>query len=53
MCSKHVSITNYWPLVKQVLQEVSVEEQRIVNDLMYKYYQELKNLYSILTKLIL
>jgi len=26
MCSKHVGITNYWPLVKQVLQDVSVEE---------------------------
>jgi len=24
-------------------QEVSVEEQRIVSDLMYEYYQELKN----------
>jgi len=43
MCSKHVGIINYWPLVKQVSQEVSVEEQRIVNDLMYEYYQELKN----------
>jgi len=43
MCSKHVGITNYWLLVKQVLQEVSVEEQRIVSDLMYEYYQELKN----------
>jgi len=37
MCSKHVGITN-WPLVKQVSQEVSVEEQRIVSDLMYEYY---------------
>jgi len=35
MCSKHVGITNYWPLVKQVSQEVSVEKQRIVSDLMY------------------
>jgi len=26
MCSKHVGITNYSPLVKQVSQEVSVEE---------------------------
>jgi len=26
MCSKHVHIINYWPLVKQILQEVSVEE---------------------------
>lgn len=43
MCSKHVGITNYWPLVKQVSQEVSVEEQRIVSDLMYESYQELKN----------
>jgi len=43
MCSKHVDITNYWPLVKQVSQKVSVEEQRIVSDLMYEYYQELKN----------
>jgi len=42
MCSKHVSITNYWPF-KQVSQKVSVEEQRIVSDLMYEYYQELKN----------
>jgi len=30
MCSKHVGITNYWPLVKQVSQEVSIEEQKIV-----------------------
>jgi len=30
-----IGITNYWPLVKQVSQEVSVEEQRIVSDLMY------------------
>jgi len=29
--------------VKQVSQEVSVEEQRIINDLMYEYYQALKN----------
>jgi len=44
MCSKHaINITNYWPLVKQVSQKVSVEEQRIVSDLMYEYYQELKN----------
>jgi len=43
MYSKHVGITNYWPLVKQVSQEVSVEEQRIVSDLMYECYQELKN----------
>jgi len=28
MCSKHVGITNYWPLVKQVSQEVNVEKQR-------------------------
>jgi len=35
MCTKHVGIINYWPLVKQVSQEVSVEEQRIVSDLMY------------------
>jgi len=34
MCSKHVGITNYWPFVKQVSQEVSIEEQRIVSDLM-------------------
>jgi len=31
MCSKHVGITNYWSLVKQVSQEVSVEKQRIVS----------------------
>jgi len=44
MCSKHVGyFTNYWPLVKQVSQEVNIEEQRIVSDLMYEYYQELKN----------
>jgi len=42
ICSKH-GITNYWSLVKQVSQEVSVEQQRIVSDLMYEYYQELKN----------
>jgi len=35
MCNKHVGITNYWPLVKQVSQEVSVEGQRVVSDLMY------------------
>jgi len=40
VCSKHVDITNYWPLVKQ---EVSVEKQRIVRDFMYEYCQELKN----------
>jgi len=43
ICSKHVGITNYWPLIKQVSQEVNVEEQRIVSDLMCEYYQELKN----------
>jgi len=42
MCSKHVDVTNYWPLVKKISQEVSVENQRIISDLMYEY-QELKN----------
>lgn len=41
MCSKHVGITNYWLLVKQVSQEVSAEEQKMVSDLMYEYYQQL------------
>jgi len=40
MCSKHIGITNYWLLVKQVTQKVSVEKQRIVSDFMYEYNQE-------------
>jgi len=40
---KHVGIINYWSLVKQISQEVSVEEQKIVSDLKYEYYQEWKN----------
>jgi len=39
MCSKHVGITN----TRQARLKKCVEEQRIVNDLMYEYYQELKN----------
>jgi len=55
MCSKHVGITNYWSLIKQVSQEVSVEEQRIVSDLTMNTIKNWKttNLYSILIKLIL
>lgn len=42
MCSEHIGISTYWPLVKQISQEVSAEEQRLVSDLMFEYYQELK-----------
>jgi len=40
MCNKHIDITNYWPFVKQVSQKVSVEELRIVSDLMYESRME-------------
>jgi len=43
MCSKYIGITNYRSLIKQASQEMSVEEQRIISDLMYEYYQKLKN----------
>lgn len=41
MCSTHVGIPNYWPLVKQISREVSAEDQKVVTDLMYEYYQHL------------
>lgn len=42
MCSEHVGITNYWPLVKQS-EEVPSKDQASISDLMFEYYQELKS----------
>lgn len=43
MCSAHVDIQNYWPLVRRVSREISTEDQKAVMDLMYTYYHEHKN----------
>ncbi|XP_037030484.1 uncharacterized protein LOC119070320 [Bradysia coprophila] len=39
MCSDHIGLENYWPLVKQITREVAPEEQKLVSDLMFEYYQ--------------
>lgn len=39
MCSEHLNISNYWPLVKQIFTEVTSTEQKLVSDLMFEYYQ--------------
>ncbi|XP_058797712.1 uncharacterized protein LOC131667948 [Phymastichus coffea] len=43
MCSSHIGIPNYWPLVKQISAIVSEKEQESVSNIMYKYYQEMKS----------
>ena len=44
MFSSHIiSVHNYWPLVKQISAVVSTQEQEIVSNMMYKYYQEMKS----------
>ena len=43
MCSSHIGIHNYWSLVKQISAVVSAQEQEIVSNIMYKYYQEIKS----------
>lgn len=43
LCSNHIGISNYWPLVKQVVKQVNAEEQQLVCDLMFEFYQELKD----------
>ncbi len=43
MCNEHIGISNYWPLVKQINQEVKEKDQMFVMNLMHDYYQELKS----------
>lgn len=39
MCTNHVG-SNYWPLVKQIVNQVNAEEQQLISNLMFEYYQE-------------
>lgn len=43
MCSDHIGIDNYWPLVNQITREVAIEDQKLVSDLMFNYYQNSRN----------
>lgn len=43
MCSTHVGISNYWPLVKPLPRVVTAEDQSLILDLMFQYYHDLKN----------
>ena len=40
ICSGHLNVVNYWPLVKQISKEVSDEEQKHISNMMFDYYQE-------------
>lgn len=42
MCIDHVGIDSYWPLVKQITQEVSADEQKMISDKMFEHYHNLK-----------
>lgn len=39
MCSEHLTLENYWPLVKQITREVLQEDQKVISDLMFDYYK--------------
>lgn len=39
MCSEHLTLENYWPLVKQITREVPQEDQKVISDLMFDYYK--------------
>lgn len=41
LCSNHIGVSNYWPLVKQVSNKVPHEDHKMISDLMFGYYQEL------------
>lgn len=43
MCSEHLAIEDYWPLVKQITREVSAEEQKLVSDLMFDIHRSTRN----------
>ena len=43
MYSSHIDIYNYWSLIKQISAVISAQEQEIVSNMMYKYYQEMKS----------
>ncbi len=43
MCNEYIGISNYWPLVKQINQEVKEKDQMFIMNLMHDYYQELKS----------
>lgn len=43
MCTDHVGLDNYWSIVKQITREVAAEEQKIVSDLLFDHYHNLKN----------
>lgn len=43
MCTDHIGLDNYWPLVKQITREVEAEDQKLVSDLILKYYHESRN----------
>lgn len=43
MCTDHIGLDNYWPLVKQITREVPAEDQKLISDLMFDYYQNSRN----------
>lgn len=43
MCTDHVGLENYWPLVRQIRREVAPEEQKMVSDIILSHYHNLKN----------
>lgn len=42
MCSDHIGLDNYWPLVKQITREVPAEDQKMISDLMFNYYHNMQ-----------
>lgn len=40
MCSEHIGLANYWPLVNQITRQVTSEEQKLVSDLMFDNYHK-------------
>lgn len=35
LCSNHIGISNYWPIVKQVSNEVPHEDHKMMNNLIF------------------
>lgn len=43
MCSDHITVVNYWSLVKQITREVPAEDQKLISDMMFDYYHSTRN----------